>query len=710
MSELLFEILCEEIPARMQKRAAEDLKTMVVEKLEGHGLYPKSIKTYVTPRRLALCATGLELTQQDVIEERRGPRVDAPSAAIEGFLASTGLTFEQCEQRETPKGIFLFANLHRKGRVTKEILPDIFQEIIAMFPWPKSQRWAYGKKTWVRPMHSGICIFNGEVLPFSVHFNSENNADGPTVNFAAQTQGHRFMGGGAFTVKDFADYQAQLKKNYVIISAEERRTLIEEQISKIAESKGLRVYADPGLLEEVTGLVEWPQAHLGRIDHEFMTLPKEVLITSMRVHQRYFALVDEKGNLAPYFILISNIVAKDGGKTLVQGNERVLRARLADAKFFYQQDQKISLQEHAKKLQNIVFHERLGIMSEKVERVQSLAKEIALYLKADPQLIVKVAGVMKADLVTGMVGEFPELQGIMGSYYARLEGYPEAAAQAIFEHYLPKGSRDNLPSAELGRTLALADRIDTLVGFFAVGIRPTGSKDPFALRRTALALIRILEQGIALKLSSLFEKAYALYQEQLTYQKDIPSKLEVLEQLNAFILDRLKVYWRDQGIRHDTINAAFKVGMDDSIAILKARVKALEDFMGSSEGVNLLAGYRRAVNIVQIEERKDGIMYSGPIQIEALELEAEKALYKALESRHPILEKALQNHQFIEVMNELSALRPAIDHYFETVTVNTEDSKLRTNRLKMLAMMRQTLEKVADFSQVEEREYRGILS
>ncbi len=703
MSELLFEIFSEEIPARMQKRAAEDLKTMFLERLEGYGLSPKSLETYVTPRRLTLHATGLELTQQDVNEERRGPRVDAPPAAIEGFLASTGLKLEQCEQRETPKGTFLFANLYRKGRATKEILPDIFREIIAMFPWPKSQRWAYGNKTWVRPMHSGICIFNGEVLPFSVSFNSDNNAVGPTVNFAAQTQGHRFMGGTAFTVKDFADYQAQLKKNYVILSADERRSLIEEQISKIADSKGLRVYVDPGLLEEVTGLVEWPQTHLGRIDDAFMNLPKEVLITSMRVHQRYFALVDEKGNLAPYFILISNVVAKDGGETLVQGNERVLRARLADAKFFYHQDQKVSLQDHATKLQSIVFHDRLGLMSEKVERVQKLAREIAPYLNADPQLSTKVAGVMKADLVTGMVGEFPELQGIMGSYYARIQGYPEAAAHAISEHYLPKGAGDDLPSSELGRTLALSDRIDTLVGFFAVGIRPTGSKDPFALRRTALAIIRILEQGTVLKLSSLFEKAYALYQEQLTYQKDIPSKLEVLEQLNAFILDRLKVYWREQGIRHDTINAAFKVGANDSIAILKARVKALEDFMGSSEGLNLLAGYRRAVNIVQIEERKDGIMYSGPIQVEALEMEAEKVLYKALESRHSILEEALQNHEFMRVMNELSALRPAIDHYFETVTVNTEDPKIRVNRLKTLAMMRQTLEKVADFSQVEER-------
>ena len=701
MSELLFEILCEEIPARMQKRAAEDLKSMFMERLAGQELKVETIETYVTPRRLTLHATGLEMQQRDVTEERRGPRVDAPQTAIDGFLASTGLPFEQCIQRETPKGTFLFANLQRKGRPTKDILPEIFSDIIASFPWPKSQRWGLGNKTWVRPAHSGICLFNGEILPFSFHFNGAGEE--PTITFSNQTQGHRFMGEAAFTVKDFADYQAQLKKNYVVLSADERRALIEQKITKLAADKGLTVYPDPGLLEEVTGLVEWPQAHLGQIDPEFMMLPKEVLITSMRVHQRYFALIDAQGQLAPYFILISNIMAKDGGKTLVQGNERVLRARLADAKFFYLQDQKVSLKEHAKKLEHIVFHDRLGLMNDKVARVQTLAQEIASYLGADPQLSADIAGLMKADLVTGMVGEFPELQGIMGSYYARLEGYPEAAAQAIATHYLPKGAGDSLPNSALGCTLALADRLDTLVGFFAVGIRPTGSKDPFALRRIALAIIRILEQGSDLKLASLFEKAYGLYHPQLTHQKEIPSETEVLAQLNAFILDRLKVYWREQGIRHDTISAAFAVEQHDSLYVLKARVKALEDFIGSSEGFNLLTGYRRAVNIVQIEERKDGKNYSGPVHEGAFEADAEKALYKALESRRPLLETSLQNHDFMSVMNELSALRPIIDHYFESVTVNAEDSALRTNRLNTLAMMRQTLEKVADFSQVEER-------
>lgn len=701
MSDLLFEILCEEIPARMQKRAAEDLKSMFIERLEGQNLKVKSIITYVTPRRLTLYATGLDTQQQDVMEERRGPRIDAPQPAIEGFLTSTGLTLEQCLQRETPKGTFLFANLQRKGRPTREILPEIFTEIIATFPWPKSQRWALGNKPWVRPAHSGICLFNGEVVPFSFHFS--DTGQGPTLNFSDQTQGHRFMGGGAFTVKDFADYQDQLKKNYVVLSVDDRRALIEQQITNLAEEKGLAIYPDPGLLEEVTGLVEWPQAHLGQIDPEFMTLPKEVLITSMRVHQRYFALVDAQDQLAPYFILIANIMAKDGGKTLIQGNERVLRARLADAQFFYQQDQKLSLKDHATKLQHIVFHEQLGLMSEKVERVQTLAREIAPYFGVEPQLSADIAKVMKADLVTGMVGEFPELQGIMGSYYARIENYPEAAAQAIAAHYLPKGAGDTLPKSGLGRTLALADRLDTLVGFFAVGVRPTGSKDPFALRRLALALIRILEQGGDLKLSSLFTKAYALYHPHLQGQKDIPSQTEVLEQLNVFIFDRLKVYWREQGIRHDTLSAAFAVGQHDALYVLKARVKALEDFMGSPEGINLLAGYRRAVNIVHIEERKDGIRYADPVQKDALEIEAEKALYEALETRRPLLEKRLQDHNFISVMNDLSSLRPVIDRYFETVTVNAEDPQLRANRLKTLAMMRQTLEKVAEFSQIEER-------
>lgn len=701
MSDVLFELLCEEIPARMQRRAADDLKSLFIERLEKQELHATIVETYVTPRRLALYATGLEAQQRDMMEERRGPRVDAPQAAIEGFLASTGLTFEQCIQRETPKGTFLFANIEKKGRATREILPEIFKDIIASFPWPKSQRWALGHKTWVRPAHSGICLLNGEVLPFTVDFSETK--DGPSITFSQHTQGHRFMGEGTITVKDFSDYQTQLRKNHVILSADERRSLIEQQITTLAADKGLFLYPDPGLLEEVTGLVEWPEAHLGQIDPDFMMLPPEVLITSMRVHQRYFALVDAQGQLAPYFILIANIKAKDGGKTLVQGNERVLRARLADAKFFYQQDQKVSLKDHARKLQDIIFHDRLGSMTAKIDRVQKLTQDIAPGLGADLQLSAEISAVMKADLVTGMVGEFPELQGIMGSYYARLEGYPEAASQAIAAHYLPKGAGDTLPDSPLGRTLALADRIDTLVGFFAVGIRPTGSKDPFALRRIALAVIRILEQGGDLKLSTLFEKAYALYQPHLMSQKEIPSSIDVLEQLKAFILDRLKVYWRDQGIQHDTINAAFAVGHYDSLYVLKARVQALEDFIRSSEGTNLLAGYRRAVNIVQIEERKDDQTYSAPVREDVLEVEAEKALYQALAGRRASLEKSLQNHDFTHVMNELATLRPLIDRYFETVTVNAEDAALRVNRLHTLAMIRQTLEKVADFSQVEER-------
>ncbi len=700
MTELLLEFFGEEIPARMQAQACEDLKCLFQEHLTKLSLEVEDLRAYVTPRRLCLIIKGLPVTQEDRFEERKGPRTDAAPQAIEGFLKSTGLTLDRCERRETPKGTFFFATLHQPGQATKTLLPQVIRDIVFDFPWPKSMRWNKGTRTWVRPLHSGICLFEGEVLSFKVSLGEE---DTPKVSFSDQTQGHRFLSSGLIRVKSFADYRQKLHEAHVILDQTERREEIRRQVQKLAGEKGLKVHEDPGLLDEVTGLVEWPQAYLGTIDRAFMNLPREVLITSMRIHQRYFALEDAKGNLAPSFIVVANTIPLDGGEKIVQGNERVLRARLSDAQYFYALDRKKTLEEHGIKLKDIIFHEKLGTYSQKVSRLERLARTFAPYFEIDVKEAEEAARIVKSDLVTEMVGEFPELQGVMGRYYALHEGKSSTVAAAISEHYSPKGQNDSIPASSLGQLLALVDRVDTLTGFFAVGIKPTGSKDPFALRRSALGVLRILEGRSRLKSKTLFEAAYDLYEDIFKAQDRALSKAETLEALEEFLIDRLKVYWRDQGLRHDYISAAFAVGHQDSVAVLKQRVSSLQDFLKGTDGSNLLAAYRRASNIVRIEEQKDKVSFEGQINPSLLQEKSERVLYDSLMETEGKIEAALAHHQFEMAMDILASLRPAVDQYFEDVLVNAEDTKLRLNRLNTLAFIKATLEKVADFKQVEER-------
>lgn len=700
MTELLLEFFGEEIPARMQAQACEDLKRLFREHLAKLSIEADDLNAYVTPRRLCLVVKGLPVTQEDRAEERKGPRTDAAPEAVEGFLKSTGLTLDRCEKRKTPKGTFFFATLHQPGQATKTLLPRIIRDIVFAFPWPKSMRWNKGTRTWVRPLHSGLCLFEGEVLSFEVSLGEE---DAPKVLFSDQTQGHRFLSSGPIRVKAFADYEKKLREASVILDQTERRDEMRRQIQTLADGKGLKIHADPGLLDEVTGLVEWPQAYLGTIDQAFMDLPREVLITSMRVHQRYFALEDAEGRLAPFFVVVANTTPQDGGEKIVQGNERVLRARLSDARYFYALDRKKTLEEHGAKLKNIIFHEKLGTYAQKVTRLERLAKSFASYFDVDAKEAEEAARIVKSDLVTEMVGEFPELQGIMGRYYALYEGKSPAVATAVSEHYSPKGQNDSIPASPLGQLLALVDRIDTLTGFFAVGIKPTGSKDPFALRRAALGVLRILEGRGRLTPKALFEASYDLYEGLFKNQDGVFSKTETLEALEEFLIDRLKVYWRDQGLRHDYISAAFAVGQRDSVAVLKQRVSSLQDFLKGTDGSNLLAAYRRASNIVRIEEQKDKISFEGQINPSLLQEKSELALYESLMETEGKIEAALTHHQFEMAMDMLASLRPVVDQYFEDVLVNADDAKLRLNRLNTLAFIKATLEKVADFKQVEER-------
>lgn len=700
MTEFLLELFGEEIPARMQAQACGDLERLFKECLFDLHLKAETLKVFVTPRRLCLFVKGLPETQEDRTEERKGPRVDAPLQAIEGFLRSTGVALDQCEKRETPKGTFLFATVHQKGLRTKDLLPGMIRQILYDFPWPKSMRWHRGTRSWVRPLHSGLCLFQGETLSFTVSMGDEG---GPIIPFSNQTHGHRFLSPKSFKVKNFTEYKEKLRQAHVLLDQEERREDINRQVENLARSKGLKVYDDPGLLAEVTGLVEWPQAFLGSIDQVFMDLPREVLITSMRVHQRYFALEDQQGNLAPFFAVVANTIPQDHGKKLIEGNERVLRARLSDARYFYDLDRKKTLEEHAQKLKNIIFHEKLGSYAQKINRLQKLARLFADAFKVAPATAEDAAGILKSDLVTEMVGEFPELQGMIGRYYALHEGKSPEVANALSEHYSPKGQNDLIPSSPLGQLLALLDRVDTLTGFFAVGIKPTGSKDPFALRRAGLGVLRILEERPHLKPRDLFAVAYDLFETLLKEQKECLSKSETLEALETFLLDRLKIYWRDQGLRYDYISAAFAVGHEDSVGILKQRVFSLQEFLKGSDGAHLLAAHRRASNIVRIEEQKDNTRFEGQINPALLQEASEKVLYDALIASEGKIEAALSHHQFEMAMDILASLRPVVDRYFEDVLVNTTDKDLRLNRLNTLAFIKSTLEKVADFKQIEER-------
>ena len=693
MAELLLEILSEEIPARMQARAADDLKEKLLEIVDTAGFAKDvgtdDVETHVTPRRLCAVVRNLPTRQPDAVRERKGPRLDAPDKAVQGFLRASGLeTTDQAEVRETEKGRFYFAVSTVAGAETIDLLADRLPELIHGFSWPKSMRWGAHGTRWVRPIQSILCLFDGAVVPFRV----------AGVEAGDTTRGHRFMAPEPIRVTGFEEYRERLRRARVMLDRKERRAVIFAAARKAADAENLVLRDDPGLLDEVAGLVEWPVVMVGAIDPAFLEVPVEVLISAMRGHQKYFPLVHPDGALAPRFVLVANLVAADGGRAILAGNERVLRARLADAKFFWDQDRKQTLASRLPALDAIVYHADLGSLGAKAARLESLAAALAGYI---PDAAVdhcrRAAQLAKSDLTTDMVGEFPELQGLMGRYYALGDGEDPAVAQAIGDHYAPRGPADTSPSAPAAVAVALADKIDALVGFFAIDEKPTGSKDPFALRRAALGVIRlILENRLRLPLRTIFAAALAAY----------PTALQIDPETRAaalleFFADRLTVHLRAQGVRHDHIAAIFALSGEDDLVRLLARVAALATFLDGDDGANLLVAYRRAANILRIEEKKDGRTYDGAAEAALFALDDEGVLDRALAEVAGAARAAVEGDDFAGAMAAMAGLRAPIDGFFDRVTVNAEDVALRANRLRLLARIRATLHQVADFSKIE---------
>ncbi len=689
MPELLVELLSEEIPARMQARAAEELKRAVTAALREAGLEHGAARACVTPRRLALAVEDVPERQPDLREERRGPRVDAPEKAVAGFLRSAGATREQCEERETAKGRFLFAVVETEGRDTASVLPELLPGAIRKIAWPKSMRWGSGDMRWVRPLESALCAFGGEGIRLA-------DLGAPAGN---ETRGHRFLAPDPFRVSGFADYERKLREAFVVLDREERKAIISRKAAEAAKAEGLVLREDPGLLEEVAGLVEWPVALCGKFDSAFMKLPEEVLVTSMRAHQKYFSLSKPGGSLAPRFVVIANTEASDGGAAIVAGNERVLRARLSDAAFFWDQDRKAPLESRLDRLADSAFHAKLGSMAQKAERLSALSGALASFVPGcKPDEAMRAGRLAKADLVTEMVGEFPELQGAMGRQYALAHGENAAVALAIADHYSPAGPSDNCPDAPVSAAVALADKLDTLAGFFAIGETPTGSRDPYALRRAALGVIRlILENGLRVPLQEAFQTALDGYPESISGGRDDSRSAQT--ELREFFADRLKVHLRDQGVRHDHIAAALD-GEDDLVRLL-SRVHALSGFLDTDEGGDLLSAYRRANSIVTMEEKKDGASYHGDIDRDRLSLEEERFLEAALDGASASAKSAIAEENYVEAMKSMAALRGPVDRFFDRVTVNAEDADVRANRLRLLSRFRSTLGGIADFSLIE---------
>ena len=731
MPELLLELLSEEIPARMQGRAAEDLRRLVTEKLNAAGLTFTDANSHVTPRRLILVIDGLPEKQPDVIEEKKGPKVGAPEQAIQGFMKANGLAaIDDAEVRETGKGSFYFAVKHRPGLPTARALEPLLGQVMDELSWPKSMRWAHGRVRWVRPLHNILAVFDGETIAFEwdlvrTALQAVMQPERTTLKANKETCGHRFMAPDLFEVSSFADYAAKLRAAKVMIDREERRRVIAEGAAALAAKEGLTVGENPGLLEEVTGLVEWPVVLMGSIDEGFMDLPPEVLTTSMRAHQKYFPTEDQDGKLAPRFIVVANMETEDGGAAIVAGNERVLRARLADARFFWDQDRKRSLASRAPELEQIVFHAKLGTLDEKADRMQALAVEIAKHVPgADIDRVRSAARLAKADLTSGMVGEFPELQGVMGRYYALHDGEHPEVARAVAEHYSPLGPNDTCPSEPVSVAVALADKIDTLVGFWAIDEKPSGSKDPYALRRAALGVIRlIVENRLRLPLLSVFAAAADLLVGKLerAFVADIAkagmamahgqagetrielpkSREQMLDELLGFFADRLKVALKDKGVRHDLVSAVFALGGEDDLVRLLERVRALEAFVEGEDGANLLVAYRRAANIVRIEEKKDKARFDGGLDESRFCQDEEQSLFAALNDAAAAARPALEAEEFGGAMAALAKLRQPVDAFFDKVTVNADDPALRENRLRLLSRIGATLGEVADFSRIE---------
>ncbi|WP_374764326.1 glycine--tRNA ligase subunit beta [Yunchengibacter salinarum] len=683
--ELLIELYSEEIPAGMQQNAAAHLQSAMTGALADTGLTMADTRAFYTPQRLILTISGLPLKTPDISEEKRGPRVDAPEKAINGFLRGNGISRDQCVERDEKKGTFLYAVIEKQGEPTRDVIARKLAEIIHNFPWPKSQRWGSGSLRWVRPLHHALTLFNGDPVALP----GLGVASG-----AARTRGHRFMAPDAFTVTGFADYAQKLRAAHVMLDPAERKRVIRDRALELADEAGVDLVDDPGLLDEVAGLVEWPVPLPGRFDPAFMTVPEEALIKTMKADQKYFVTRDrETGRLAPVFITVANIEAPDGGDTIIRGNERVLAARLSDARFFWEQDLKTPLEDLKPRLADIVFHEKLGQLSDRVDRMVALSGHLADHIPGcHKQQAERAASLAKADLVTGMVGEFADLQGIMGRYYALAQNEDAAVADAILDHYAPRGPKDRCPTAPISVAVALAEKLDTLVGFFGIGETPTGSKDPFALRRAALGVIRLItENGLRVSLTTLFHTARGLYAADRIADAD--------DTLTGFVIDRLKVQQRERGVRHDVIDAA--TGGQDDLVRLLALVDALQGFLDTDDGANLLAGYKRAANILKAEARKDGAASTAHVDPVLFQEDFEKALYDALGTARKAAETALEREDFAAAMRALANLRKPIDSFFDGVTVNADDSAVRQNRLALLTAIQAATDAVADFSQLE---------
>jgi len=756
MPDVLIELFSEEIPARMQIRAAEDLRKLVTEGLVEGGLSYAHARAFSTPRRLVLALEGLSAESPTLREDRKGPKVGAPQQALDGFLRSTGLTMDQLHIHEDKKGAFYVAHFQKPGRLAAEILAEVLEKTIRTFPWPKSMRWGSGSLRWVRPLHSIIALMvteaGAEVVPLDI--------DGITAGNT--TRGHRFMAPGAFTVSSFEDYAAKLKRAFVVLDAAERADMIEHEVKNRAFALGLDPIEDKGLLAEVAGLVEWPVVLVGEIGAQFLDLPPEVLQTSMREHQKFFSLKDVQGRIVR-FVTVANRETADNGATILKGNQKVLTARLSDAKFFWENDLRVVRNEGltgmAEGLANVTFHNKLGSQKARIDRIAALAREIAPLVGASPDLAEEAARVAKADLRSSMVGEFPELQGTMGVYYAKAAGLPEAVANACKAHYQPLGPSDEVPSEPVSVAVALADKIDTLTGFWAIDEKPTGSKDPFALRRAALGVIRlVLERDASLPLTSnlanhiflhrtgqtlaSIEAMQAEYDRVLSDSNRIHAEAErgLVEQfpaaaeaamvakkgdlvrmkdhndlllaevseavvraadLLAFFHDRLKVFLKDQGIRHDVIDACLAMPGNDDLTLLVKRAEALSAFLKTDDGENLLQGFKRANNILTQAEAKDGVEYSFGAEAKFAETDEERALFAALDTAEAQIAPAMAAEDFAAAMSAMAALRAPIDAFFTAVQINTDNQIVRRNRLNLLHRIRTTCAGVADLTKLE---------
>ena len=694
MPNVLIELFSEEIPARMQRRAAEDLKKIVTNGMVDAGLTYAGAAAFSTPRRLTLAVQDVLSESPTIQEERKGPRVDAPDKAIEGFLRGAGLTKDQLEVREQKKGKVYFATIKKPGRPATDIIAEVLENAVRNFPWPKSMRWGAGSLRWVRPLHSIVCILTDDLGTHVVSLNIDGIESGNT------TLGHRFMSSGdRITVSGFDDYAAALKKHYVILDPEERAQMIWQDAANIAFASGLEIVEDAGLLAEVSGLVEWPVVLMGEIDQEFLELPPEVLQTSMREHQKFFSVRDTKSGQITRFITVANRETADQGATILAGNQKVLSARLADAKFFWENDLRVAtiqgLSAWSDRLSNVTFHNKLGTQKDRIDRIMALANALSPMTSADARLAEKAAEIAKADLSSEMVYEFPELQGLMGRYYAQAAGEVQEVANACEQHWQPLGPSDDVPTEAVSVTVALADKMDTLCGFWAIDEKPTGSKDPFALRRAALGVIRlVLENQTRLPLSEV-AKLHLKRFEHGQNDEDMASDLL------GFFHDRLKVYLRDRGIRHDVIDACIAMEGNDDIALLVKRAEALTEFLSSEDGENLVQGFRRANNILTQAEEKDGVEYSFGADVKFAETEEERALFSAIDTQGPKIDDAIQAEDFVSAMGAMASLRVPVDAFFEAVQVNSDNEIVRRNRLNLLSQVRKICARVVDLGRID---------